>query len=49
MQFSKEDIAVYLDYGILNGKPSTIVDLTSQKPVIIRKGVITEKEILGAI
>ena len=48
MQFNKK-VATYLDDGILKGKPSTIVDLTSNKPVILRKGSITEKEILEAI
>ncbi|RLI64819.1 MAG: threonylcarbamoyl-AMP synthase [Candidatus Asgardarchaeum californiense] len=49
MQFNKEDIAAYLDYGILAGEPSTIVDLTTEKPIIVRKGIITEEEILDAI
>ena len=49
MQFSKEDVAVYLDYGKLDGDPSTIVDLTYKKPRVIRRGIITEKEILDAI
>ena len=49
MEFSGEDIAVYLDYGKLDGEPSTIVDLTSKKPRILRKGTITEKDILDAI
>ena len=49
MEFSGEDIAVYLDYGKLYGEPSTIVDLTSKKPRILRKGTITEKDILDAI
>jgi L-threonylcarbamoyladenylate synthase len=48
MQFNK-DVAVYLDYGRLDGEASTIVDLTSEKPIILRKGFITEKEILDAI
>jgi L-threonylcarbamoyladenylate synthase len=48
MQFSK-DIQVYLDYGKLDGKPSTIIDLTSKDLVIVRQGSITEKEILDAI
>jgi L-threonylcarbamoyladenylate synthase len=48
MQFNKE-VAIYLDYGILRGKPSTIIDLTSGKPVILRRGSIAEKEILDAI
>ncbi|RLF28644.1 MAG: threonylcarbamoyl-AMP synthase [Thermoplasmata archaeon] len=50
MQFSEHrDIALYIDYGHLNSKPSTIMDLTSEKPVIIRKGVITKKNILDVI
>jgi L-threonylcarbamoyladenylate synthase len=49
MQFSKKDVTVYLDYGRLEGKPSTIVDVTSEKPVILRQGSITEKEIVDAI
>lgn len=48
MQFSTE-ISVYLDYNRLDGEPSTIVDLTSKKPIFVRKGPITEKEILDAI
>lgn len=48
MQFSKY-IQVYLDYGKLDGKPSTIVDLTSKDPVIVRQGSITKKDILDAI
>jgi len=49
MQFSKSDIAVYLDDGILDDKPSTIVDLTEKPFKIIRKGAISEKEIMVAI
>ena len=49
MQFRKNDVAEYLDDGRLDNKPSTIVDLTSKKPVIIRKGAIAENEILEAI
>lgn len=48
MQFSK-DIQVYLDHGRLDGKPSTIVDLTSKEPIIVRQGAITKKEISDAI
>ena len=49
MQFSKSDIAVYLDDGILDDKPSTIVDLTEKPFKIIRKGAISEEEIMVAI
>lgn len=48
MQFSSE-ISVYLDDGRLDAKPSTIVDLTSKKPIIVRKGPINKEEIIEAI
>ena len=48
MQFSSE-ISVYLDDGRLDAKPSTIVDLTSKKPIIIRKGPVKKEEIMEAI
>jgi len=48
MQFST-NISVYLDDGRLDAKPSTIVDLTSEKPTIVRKGFITKEEISDAI
>lgn len=48
MQFSNE-ISVYLDDGRLDVKPSTIVDLTSKKPIIVRKGPIKKEEIMEAI
>jgi len=38
-------IPVSLHDGRLNGVPSTIVDLSSTKPQIIRKGSVTEKEL----
>jgi len=49
MQFNSGDVAVYLDYGKLNGLPSTIVDMTAGKPRIVRDGAITKEEILGVI
>ena len=48
MQFTT-DILVYLDDGRLDAKPSTIVDLTLEKPRIVRKGSIPLEEILDAI
>jgi|YNPNPStandDraft_1061719.scaffolds.fasta_scaffold00147_20 L-threonylcarbamoyladenylate synthase len=42
-------VDVYLDAGRLNDKPSTIVDLTGDKPVILRRGVVTEDVIKDAI
>ncbi|UCD12929.1 MAG: threonylcarbamoyl-AMP synthase [Thermoplasmatales archaeon] len=48
MQF-RNDICIYLDNGRLNAPPSTIVDLTSKEPIIVRKGAITKEEILKVI
>ncbi len=49
IQFKASDIAVYIDNGKLDGKPSTIVDMTEKPIKIIRKGTISEKEIMDAI
>jgi L-threonylcarbamoyladenylate synthase len=48
-QFKDGDVAVYLDCGKLNASPSTIVDITTKTPKIIREGIITKKDILDAI
>ena len=48
-QFKDGDVAVYLDCGKLNASPSTIVDITTKTPKIIREGIITKKNILDAI
>jgi L-threonylcarbamoyladenylate synthase len=45
----KENVSVYLDDGRLEGRSSTIVDLTDHQVRIIRKGAIPEKDILDAI
>jgi L-threonylcarbamoyladenylate synthase len=47
-QFQK-NISVYLDDGILDEAPSTIIDLTSEKPKIARQGNISLKEVLKLI
>lgn len=44
-----QPIPICLDDGKKNSTPSTIVDLTGKIPQIIRKGSITEKEILDVI
>jgi L-threonylcarbamoyladenylate synthase len=49
MQFKDGDVAVYLECGKLNALPSTIVDITTKTPKIIREGIITKKNILDAI
>jgi L-threonylcarbamoyladenylate synthase len=45
----KEEINCYLDDGLLNNEPSTIVDLTGDKPKILRVGKISLKDILAVI
>jgi L-threonylcarbamoyladenylate synthase len=49
MQFKDEDIAYYLDHGRLDGRPSTIVDMTTPQPKVLREGAISEQEILNAV
>lgn len=49
MQFKPGDISVYIDDGTLEEKPSTIIDLTCEKPRVLRKGAISEKQIMDAI
>ena len=48
MQLQK-DVPVAFDVGRLDAPPSTIVDLTTEKPRMVRSGIITEKELLDAI
>jgi L-threonylcarbamoyladenylate synthase len=45
----KNYINCYLDDGILNNNPSSIIDLTYDKPKLIRNGEIQLKEILAVI
>lgn len=40
-------LASLIDVDSLGHQASTIIDLTNQKPIIIRKGPITEKEVLA--
>ena len=49
MRFKQDDIAFYLDYGKLEGKPSTIVDLLSDKVKIVREGAISIDKIMEVI
>lgn len=49
MQFKTGEVSVYIDDGKVDGKPSTIVDLTCEKPRVLRKGAISEKQIMDAI
>jgi len=45
--FKPEDIEVYVDGGPRNGAPSTIVDVTSHQPRILREGSISKERILS--
>jgi len=46
----KEMVNVVLDGGVTaQGKPSTVADLTSEKPRILREGPISLKELLYAL
>ncbi len=38
-------VPMYLDAGPLCGPPSTVVDCTGEKPVVLRRGAIAEEEI----
>ncbi|MFO8077235.1 MAG: L-threonylcarbamoyladenylate synthase [Thermoplasmatota archaeon] len=44
-----DDISIYIDMGVRMQSPSTIVDLTQSPPQIIRKGAITEDEIIEVV
>ena len=46
-QLKMEIIAI--DDGTLEGKPSTIVDLTKRKPRILREGAISEEKIMDVV
>jgi len=49
MQFKNDDVAIYLDYGVLQGNPSTIIDVSSNETKIIREGSIKKNDILAVI
>jgi L-threonylcarbamoyladenylate synthase len=48
MQF-KDEINIYIDAGELKDKPSTIIDLSDEKPKVLREGAIPAEEIIKAI
>lgn len=49
IQAQLKGVDVYLDHGSLDGLPSTIVDMTSDEPIILREGKINKKEINNVI
>ncbi|HID25623.1 MAG TPA: threonylcarbamoyl-AMP synthase [Thermoplasmata archaeon] len=38
-QLHTKFVAAYIDDGALHGKPSTIVDFTKEKPIVLREGL----------
>ena len=42
-------IVAYIDDGTRNGSPSTIVDVTEDKPLILRKGAILSEQIEAVV
>jgi L-threonylcarbamoyladenylate synthase len=42
-------VDLYLDGGVLDGAPSTVVDCSGDLPRILRKGVVDKKEITAAL
>jgi len=48
-QIGKENIASVIDVGPLESYPSTIVDMTQDPFVILRKGIISKQQIRDAI
>ncbi|MDH7517752.1 MAG: L-threonylcarbamoyladenylate synthase [Candidatus Thermoplasmatota archaeon] len=49
IQAQLKGVDVYLDHGVLEGLPSTIVDMTSVEPKFLREGKITKKEIYDVV
>lgn len=48
-QFKRGDISVYIDYGVLEGKASTVVDVSSGDLIMLREGDIKKKQLLEVI
>lgn len=47
--FNSDHISVFINDGYLQGKPSTIVDLSDKQVKLVREGDITFDEVLGAL
>jgi L-threonylcarbamoyladenylate synthase len=48
-QIGEKKITYFIDFGILDNPPSTIIDITGKKPDIIREGKISKAEIFDVI
>lgn len=44
-----ESIDLYLDGGATLGTPSTVIDLTKEKPVVLREGALRAGEVLSTL
>ncbi len=49
MQFKQSDISACINDGFLRYRPSTIVDITEDKPLLLRKGAISLDDIMDVI
>jgi len=47
--FKAGDIAEYIDDGIRSDLPSTIIDCTTEQPILLRKGSISMDEIISVV
>jgi L-threonylcarbamoyladenylate synthase len=45
----QDDVKIYIEYGKLQSRPSTIIDLSGKKPRILREGAINSEKILEVI
>jgi len=45
----KNNVSIFLDNGVLDESPSTILDLTTENPIIIRQGSIKIEQIMKVI
>jgi len=45
----RDNVKLYIEEGELKGLPSTMVDLTTTPPKVIREGVIPKKQVLSVI
>jgi L-threonylcarbamoyladenylate synthase len=43
-----ENVDVYVDGGKIEGRASTVVDMTQRRPIVVREGAITADEIMRA-
>lgn len=45
----KNNVSIFLDDGVLDKSPSTILDLTTENPIIVRQGALKIEQIMKVI